>query len=619
ARGRTIVAAVNAADASGFNNVGIFRSTDGGQTFAQISDGDGSASGLPGGITHDLGRDRDNPDRLFTSVIFADLLGGTNGVYRSEDTGATWTRVSTPVIEALLTGQTSNVEFSLRGDAVLVAIVNNGRLAALFHSLDAGDSWTRMDLPTTIEDGFSIGVHPGGQGSIHLSTAIDPNDPNIVYVGGDRQPFFSELSGGSQFFPNSINAFDFSGRLFRGNASAASGSQWTPLTHVGTASNSSPHADSREMTFDANGDLLQVDDGGVYRRTNPDSNQGDWFSINGNLASTEYHGVDYDSISDIVIGGAQDVGTTEQIVSDGARFRTVSTADGGDVAVDDLVSPVESIRYSSFQFLGAFQARSLDAGNQVTGQTFPALTSLNLSDPIDPQFYTPIATNSVEGTRLLLGANNGLYESLDGGATVDTITAAGVNPGSEIAVRVNVFVGDPLVYGVAANADYVLAASGDRLFRRASPPPARMEELGSPTDSLITDLGVDPDDPARLFVLDTASVYHSDDGAGDWDDITGNLGSLNPGRLRTLVFVSGPDDAVLIGGDRGIYVAFSSSGFLAWTPLGGAGLPNAPVYELDYSAADNVLIAGLLGRGAWKYEALSDLLFDDRFELEAAR
>ena len=62
-------------------------------------------------------------------------------------------------------------------------------------------------------------------------------------------------------FPNSIGANNFSGRLFRCDASLATGSQCTPLTHIGTASNSSPHADSREMTFDAAGNLIETDDG----------------------------------------------------------------------------------------------------------------------------------------------------------------------------------------------------------------------------------------------------------------------------------------------------------------------------------------------------------------------
>ncbi|MEN1729448.1 MAG: RTX toxin, partial [Pseudomonadota bacterium] len=613
-RGDTILAAVNVADVFSLGNIGIFRSTNGGASFTQISGGDGSATGLPGGVTHDLGRDRDNPNRFFTSVTFADVAGGTNGVFRSLDTGASWTRISDPAIEALVINDTSNVEFSVRGDAVLLAIVNQGRLAGVFHSTNGGDNWTAMDLPTTVEDGVAVGPHPGGQGSVHLSTAIDPNDSDVVYLGGDRQPTLGEFSGGSGFFPNSIGAGDFSGRLFRGDARAPSGSQWTPLTHVGTASNSSPHADSREMAFDANGDLLEVDDGGVYRRTLPASDQGDWFSINGDLASTEYHGIAYDAISDIVIGGAQDIGTTEQIDSDGSRFRSVSTADGGDVAVDNAVGPSESVRYSSFQFLGGFRVRTMDAGNNQTSVSFPPFTPLNMADGIAPQFYTPLATNAIEGNRLLIAADNGLYESFDSGQTVDTIPAPGENQGEVEQIRVNAFAGDPIIYGVPNNADYVLVASDVNLFRRSDPPPALLAELLSPTAAFINDLAVNPDDVDDLFVVDTGSVYFSDDGATSWSDISGNLGSFDPGRLRTMVFVGGPDNAILVGADRGIFVAFASTAFLTWAQLGQEGLPNAPVFELVYDMTNDTLVAGLLGRGAWKYQEALDLIFGDRFE-----
>lgn len=153
----------------------------------------------------------------------------------------------------------------------------------------------------------------------------DPSNSELVYIGGDRQPYFSEVSGGGSFFPNSLGALDYSGRLFRGDASAVEGSVWAPLTHVGTAGSSAPHADSRELAFDAAGNLIETDDGGVYKRTNPQSAAGDWTSIIGDLQSTEYHGLAYDAVSDIVIGGAQDTGTTVQLVP-AIRFSTACRA-----------------------------------------------------------------------------------------------------------------------------------------------------------------------------------------------------------------------------------------------------------------------------------------------------
>jgi len=607
ARGSTIVAAVNTADAFTFGEIGIWRSTDSGATFTQISNGDGSATGLPGGVTHDLGRDRANPARLFTSVIFAENVGGANGIYRSTDTGATWTKVSTPAVDGFITNGVSNIEFSIIGNVVYAGIVVSGRLAAVVRSGDGGTSWNDMGVPTTIEDGEAVGANPGGQGSIHFSIQADPQDNSIVYVGGDRQPFLGEASGGPGFFPNSIGANDFSGRLFRGEFVNPTTSNWTPLTHVGTASNSSPHADSREMAFDADGVLIEVDDGGIYRRTSPQDDTGDWFSINGDMASTEYHGIAYDSLSDIIIGGAQDVGTTEQLVPDGATFRSVSTADGGDVAVDNIFSGTQSIRYSSFQNLGGFRRRIMDPANALVSQNFPGL-NVTAGPAFSPQFYTPIATNPVVGNRLLIGAGSALYETVDGAATLQSI-------GNGIAI--NSFVGDPLIYGVpGGNADLVLAASGVGLYTRTAAPPALVAFNSEPTGQPISSLAINPDDDTDIFALSTGQVAFSTDFGTNWTDITGNLGSFNPRRLRALAFAPGDDPALLVGSDRGIFVAFESSGYSSWSRLGGANLPNAPVFELDYDIDDDVLIAGLLGRGAWKYIDASDLIFGDRFENE---
>ena len=34
---------------------------------------------------------------------------------------------------------------------------------------------------------MTYGLHPGRQGDIHFSMAVDPQDGDIVYLGGDRQ------------------------------------------------------------------------------------------------------------------------------------------------------------------------------------------------------------------------------------------------------------------------------------------------------------------------------------------------------------------------------------------------------------------------------------------------
>ena len=151
--------------------------------------------------------------------------------------------------------------------------------------------------------------------------------------------------------------------MFRGDASKPSGEQWVHLTHSntlgapggGTANNSAPHADSRDMAMDVNGNLIQCDDGGVYRRTLPQSNLGDWFSMCGNLQVTEMHSIVYDPVTRQIAAGTQDNGTPSQTAPNSLVYSSIKSGDGGVVVVDTLMYPGYSLLYYSSQSLGGFR------------------------------------------------------------------------------------------------------------------------------------------------------------------------------------------------------------------------------------------------------------------------
>jgi hypothetical protein len=599
ARGAILVAA---------SGGGIYRSTDSGTTFTLISGLAGS--GLPVGRASDLVGDPTNNARLYAPI----LSGGARGIYRSTDTGATWTKVSDTAVDAVLTaGANGSVRTELAvgasGQVYAAIVATGGRLAEVFRSADGATGWTALGVPTTTEqDGVLFGLHPGGQGSLHLSIAADPTDSNIVYVGGDRQPFFGEgVEGSNQFFPNSIGANDFSGRLFRGNAAAPAGSRWTTLTHSGAANNSSPHADSRELVFDAQGNLLEASDGGVYKRTSPRLASGAWLSLNGNMQVTEFHGAAWDAVNNRVIGGSQDNGTSEQRTLAGGIFDSVSGGDGGDPAVEDRVSATASVRYSSFQFLQGFRRRTFNASNVVTGDTFPPLTPTGGAPEIEGQFYTPIAVNEAGATganRVVIGGANGLYESLDGGSTAARIST----------LVVNAFRGDPLVYGLPGNPAYLLFASNVNIQRRATAGSA-IELVGSLASSVF-DIAVDPDSPNRIFAMTGTSVHLTTNGAAPFTNITGTLiATQNPSLLRSMAFIPGTPDRLVVSANRGVFVSTETGNFTDWQRLG-TGLPNVPVFELEYDAQDAILVAATLGRGAWTLTQFTnpDTLFANGFE-----
>jgi hypothetical protein len=611
ARGNIIVVSVNIADTFTFPNIGIFRSTDWGATFTHISFGNGIRTGLPTGVTHDLAGDPANPARLFTSVVRANSVEGVNGIYRSTNTGATWTKVSNAEMESLITtnpttNPTTNIEIAVgRDNNVYVAIVketmvDSHHLVGLFRSGDGGETWRALDVPN---------LHTVGQGHIHLSIVADPANANIVYIGGDAiQGEFGATTGG--------------GRLFRCDASSAPGSQCVHLTHSstvgppggGTLNMTWPHADSREMVFDAKGDIIEADDGGVYRRTNPRTNQGDWFSISNNLQVFEFHSIAYDSNAKIVIGGAQDNGTASQSTPGATVWDNVSGGDGGDVAVDAITTPGLSSRYTSNQYFRVFRRRVYNADNELHLVFMPALELVgNEEERVPPEysFVTPIRLNTVVPRRLIIGADNAVYESFNQGGTIRKLSPD---------IRVNSGGGHPIAYGATGNPNVLYIGSGDRVYVRTQPPPAPLMQsvtyLGTGTNRLVVNLAVDPRNPLTACVIDLDTVYLTRDAGNSWSNITENLPSLNAGRLRSVAFVSNASgDAIVVGGNNGVFVALASSGYTVWDRLG-SGFPNALVYQLAYDTKDDILVAGTLGRGAWALDhpTFSTTLFSSTFD-----
>src|SRR5262249_44156248 len=131
----------------------------------------------------------------------------------------------------------------------------------------------------------------------------------------------------------------------------------------------------------------------------------------------------------ILIGGAQDTGTPQQLTPGSTTWRSVSTADGGDVAVDNitLAAVNRSIRYSSFQNLGSFRREIYDANNILISRVFPARTVVGGGAPFQPLFVTPVELNAINPSRLVLGGSNSVYESLDQGNTITEINGPGAN------------------------------------------------------------------------------------------------------------------------------------------------------------------------------------------------
>jgi len=549
---------------------GVFRSTNQGGSFQNIS----GVGGLGTGPAYCLVRDPSDNAR-----IYAAMGGNAGGVFRTDDMGATWTDVTDAAIGALVSGATNNIEMAVSaaaGNAVFVAVVNGGRLAGILRSDDQGATWTAMDLPQTMEAGVPQGIHPGGQGTTNTSIAADPNDGNIVYLGGDVQP---------GPLPNSIGATGWVGRLFRGDAGIAPtggvpSPQWTPLTHSGTLNSSAPHADSRDMDFDAQGSIVEADDGGIYRRVLPTSSLGFWTAVfTGGLQIGEFHDVAYDRNFNVVVGGTQDTGTPYQILPGSHVWVELARADGGDVAVDTSV-PTQSIFYWSSQNLGGFSRRTctgpgLCGATTAVGLNTVSGTALVPGTGGNCQFVTPIELNSQNQTRMIIGGANSVYESADQGDNITELNSPGPNRNA-------------MVYGHPSNADLIVVGSGNRVFVRTTAGADVVATAANPPGGgTITDVVVDPANVDVMFAVDATAVSRTWDGGATWTDLTGNLGSMSGGDMRSVVYIEGAQtDVLVVGASQGTFASLEPfSG--CWFELG-AGLPNTIAFDLVYDPGDDM-------------------------------
>jgi hypothetical protein len=585
-----------------FDGGGVYRSTDNGVSFTRIS---GNATSiLPDAGVSKLIADPSNSNRFYAGVPASFGGGPAAGVYRSDDGGLTWTAASAGV-----TGLATSyrILLSVHNDATnnvvyAAVIVDNGvgvtprfTLSGVFRSTNQGGSWTSLGVPAPP-------IYPGGQGNIHGALAADPTSPNVVFIAGDRQ---------DSPFPNANGCTRFSANVFR-----YTGTAWENVVCNG-ALGTSPHADSRDMQFDADGNLLQANDGGIYRLVNP-STAGTrrWVPVVGDIRPTEYHSVAFDPLSKVTFGGTQDNGTPIQLAPGAFPAGQLVGGDGGVVAVDadHVAHPGTTLRYSSSQFFGCCNAAGIGNFNRTTWNAantrIGGFTLLGLNIVAGPgvgqtlyqfdpniQFYNPYVLNAIDPSRMLIGTEN-IYESMNRGDSLNNLGATGASIGGAANCC------HPMAYGGRLNdvdhPEVFYVGAGATIYHRVS---ASIIALSAYPGSTVRTIVMNPQNYRQVFVSDNQNrVWGSFDEGTSWVDLTANFLSLSSFIWTLEVF--SPDatirNTVLIaGGGDGIFqMRRPGAAGASWTALS-SGFPKALVQDLHYDYTNDVLVAGTLGRGSW--------------------
>lgn len=228
-------------------DVGLFRSTDAGETWARVP-------GLPEVVASDFAIDPGDSSVMYVGLAANDASGG---LFKSTDGGKTWTEKTQGL------GRAPGVmEFSIAASQtsrIYMITANNGR-TKVYISNDAGESW-RENTPKGLRnwEWYCVAV------------SADPQDPDSALVGG--VPSFRTSDGGRSF-------------------------QKASPTHV----------DTQAFVHDGRGHVYSGNDGGLQQ--SPDNGRS-WTSFNDGLGIVQFYpGFSRKpGDADYFIGGTQDNGT----------------------------------------------------------------------------------------------------------------------------------------------------------------------------------------------------------------------------------------------------------------------------------------------------------------------
>jgi len=438
---------------------GVFRSSDGGQTWAPL------AGGLPAVDATDLVIDPAVPATLYaaTGHIFGDAA---NGIYKSTDGGDTWVRL-TAGLPTDTVGRISLAIARSQPSRLYCLIANpcdsgggNGGTRGGYRSDDSGATWVAASPGSGLQSTYGW----------YLSTvAVHPTTPGTVIMGGLTL-----------------------------RRSTNSGSNWSTITP--------PHVDMHALAFDASGRLVVGDDGGVHRSANLGTS---WTSLNTNIATVQFYAGVSTSPADplVVFGGMQDNGTNRRSVA-GTAWTSIAGGDGGWTQVDQT-DPQRV--FAESQGTGNLY-RSTNGGDNFNTVN-SGLSGRNC-------FLPPYLIDPANPMRMLY-ATERLFESTDGGSNWAALSPD-LTGGSPAAIRALAIAPSDSNYVYAATNDGRVQASADggasfdlRLTDVPGWPRVTRELTVDPTDPRTVYLAT--------AAFGQPQVRRSRDAGATWETLDGNL------------------------------------------------------------------------------------------------
>ena len=575
---------------------GVFKSTDGGTTWSQLS-----STSTPD--WYHVGRLAIDPSN---SQIL--LAATATGIWRSTDAGTTWTMQSpvrmldidfhpTDSSKCIASGTAGSgvrfsndggltwnastgvpifgrieVEYARSNPAIVYASVDNIG-GELYVSTDGGQTFT---LRNTGQNFFN---HSGGGGQGWYDNAlwIDPTNSDTVIVGGID--LWRSTDGGATF--TKISRWESA-----------------PL---------SAHADqhviveSSQFNGSTNRTVFFGNDGGLYRASDVSTvSQSDgWTELNNNLGITQFYSGAGNPNNGRLVGGTQDNGTL-RYTGNTETWNTPFGGDGGWSAVD-LTDPnylygeyvnlnvhrSDNGGVSSEYISGQFWNGSAWAWKEVPFQITDAMTGQAL-------FIAPFILDPNDPNRILAGGAS-LWRTND--AKTPNTNASGpswtaiANPTGSLISAIAIAKGNSnLIWIGYQNGDVYFTTNGTA----ASPAWTRVD-LNFPIlpKRYCTRITIDPTNTNRVYVtfggFTPDNVWRTENSGNSWSNITANLPSA---PVRSLAIWERNPSYLYVGTEVGVFA--SVNGGQSWS-ASNDGPTNCSVDELFWM--NDTLVAATYGRG----------------------
>ena len=546
---------------------GLYRSEDGGKTWTRV------LYLSPGTGVIDVVIDPSRPDRIFAaawqrvrSKTNIEYGGEESGIYLSEDAGETWKELTNGLPPGAVRGRIGLALAPSRPDTVYAIYAHtDGSFLGIFKTTDGGLTWQRTNEEGVSENYVTYGWWFG-------QIRVHPNDPEFVFALG-LELYFSQDGGQSW---HNWHEYAIDNGYVRSSADVM-------------------HVDLHGFAFDPNdGDFAIVaNDGGIYASESALLD----FKRRNNFSNMQFYACEIDPQNpNQVYGGTQDNGTWGNATGDPAQWVKYLGGDGFQVEVDP--TNANSI-YMEYQYGNLFHFLN---GEVIDGRQHldPDFDRVNWNAPIliDPNDSNVVYHASQRLFKTVAGVTNfapisGDLTKGDGGgnSVYGSITAIAVAHG---------------------NSNIIYAGTDDGNFQVTGDAGGHWENRNSGLpDRWITGIAVHPDDAKTVYVslsgfrdLDyQPHLMRSEDAGFHWQDVSANLPEA---PINDILVDPGDPSRLIAASDFGVFLSRDEGE--SWALLG-VGMPTVIVTDLDLHPASQTLLAATFGRGMYRLDlgaALAD-------------